>query len=71
MTSTDRGRIQLVDVVMGFAMLVSFVAVLPLISTAIGMGADVADPLSSTLLQLTLPLFAIAMLVSLGVSAKG
>lgn len=67
---SDRGRIQLVDVVMGFAVLVSFVAVLPLISTAVGMGTAVADPLSSTLLQLALPLFVIAMLVSIGVSAR-
>lgn len=66
----ERGRIQYVDIVLGFATLVSFVAVAPWVYSGLGMATGVVDPLSATLLELTLPVFVIAMLVSLGVSAR-
>ncbi len=65
-----RGRVQYVDIVLAFATLVSFIAVAPWVYTAIQMGTSEVDPLSATLLQLVLPLFVIAMIVSLGISAK-
>ena len=68
---TDRrARVQYVDIVLGFATLVAFVSVAPWVYTGIGMATDTVDPLSSTLLQLTLPVFVIAMIVSLGISAR-
>ena len=66
----DRARIQYTDVVMSFATLVSFLAVAPWVYSGIGMATGVVDPLSSTLLQLALSLFVIAMIVSIGVSAR-
>lgn len=66
----DRGRVQYVDIVLAFATLVSFIAVAPWVYSSIGMATDVVDPLSATLLQLTLPIFVIAMIVSIGVSAR-
>ena len=66
----DRGRVQYVDIVLAFATLVSFIAVAPWVYTGIGMATGVVDPLSATLLELTLPIFVIAMIVSLGVSAR-
>lgn len=65
-----RARIQYTDVVLGFATLVTFIAVAPWVYTNIGMAQNAVDPLSATLLALTLPFFVIAMIVSLGVSAK-
>ncbi|WP_144240044.1 hypothetical protein [Haladaptatus cibarius] len=68
--SDTRGRVQYVDIVLAFATLISFIAVAPWVYTAIQMGARVVDPLSATLLQLILPLFVIAMIISLGISAR-
>ena len=66
----ERARVQYVDIVLAFATLVSFVAVAPWVYTVIGMATDTLDPLSATLLQLSLPVFVIAMIVSIGVSAR-
>lgn len=66
----DRARVQYVDVVMSFATLVAFTAVAPWIYSAIAMATGVADPFSSVLLELTVPVFVIAMIVSIGVSAR-
>lgn len=65
-----RARIQYTDVVMGFATLVTFIAVAPWVYTNIGMAQNHVDPLSATLLALALPFFVIAMIVSLGISAR-
>lgn len=69
-TPDDRGRVQYVDVVLGFATLVTFIAVAPWVYGAIEMAVPVLPPLSSTLLRLSLSLFVIGMIVSLGVSAR-
>lgn len=70
LSDDDRGRVQYVDIIVAFATLVSFIAVAPWVYTAIGMGAGAVDPLSRTLLELALPVFVIAMIVSIGVSAS-
>lgn len=66
----DRGRVQYVDIVMAFATLVAFTAVAPWVYTATGMATGTADPFSSVLLELSIPVFVVAMLVSIGVSAR-
>lgn len=66
----DRGRVQFTDVILALAMLVSFVAIAPWVYNAIGMATGVVDPLSGTLLSLSLPAFVVAMILSLGVSAR-
>lgn len=66
----DRGRVQYVDVILAFATLVAFIAVAPWVYNAIDMAVGVLPPLSATLLRLTLSLFVIGMIVSLGVSAR-
>lgn len=66
----ERGRVQYVDVILGFATLVTFIAVAPWVYAAIDMAVDVLPPLSATLIRLTLSIFVIAMMVSLGVSSR-
>lgn len=66
----DRGRLQFVDVIMALATLAAFSAVAPWLYQAIGMASGDVDPFSQVLLQFMLPLFVIAMLVSIGVSAR-
>jgi len=66
----DRARVQYVDVILSFATLVTFVAVAPWVYSAVAMATGVADPFSSLLLELTLPIFVVGMLVSIGVSAR-
>lgn len=70
MTNRERARVQMTDVVITFASLVTFVAVAPWLYTMIDQGADSMDPLSGTLLKIGLPLFVLGMIVSLGISAK-
>jgi len=70
MRDDTRGAVGYVDVILAFATLVSFVAVAPWVYSAIGMATGVVDPLSATLLELTLPLFVIAMIISIGVSGR-
>lgn len=69
-TPDDRGRVQYVDIILALATLVSFVAMATWVYSVIGMATDVVDPLSAALLELTLPVFVIAMIISLGVSAQ-
>lgn len=70
MQDTNRGRVQYVDVILTFATLVSFIAVAPWVYDTIDMATGVLPPLSSTLLRLSLSVFVISMIVSLGVSAR-
>lgn len=70
MPDTSRGRVQYVDVILGFATLVSFIAVAPWVYDTIEMATGVLPPLSATLLRLSMSIFVIAMIVSLGVSAR-
>lgn len=66
----NRGQVHYVDVILAFAVLVSFVGVAPWVYSAIGMATDVVDPLSATLLKLSVPIMVIGMIISLGVSAR-
>lgn len=66
----DRGRVQYVDLVLTFANLVAFAAMAPIIYAGIGMATGTVDPFSSVLLQLALPLFVVAMIISVGISAR-
>lgn len=66
----ERARVQYVDMVLGFATLVSFVAMATWIYSTVDNAASQVDPLSATLLRIALPVFVIALIVSLGVSAR-
>lgn len=66
----NRGRVQYVDAVMGFATLVTFMVVAPWVYGAISMATDVLPPLSATLIRLSISMFVIAMIISFGVSAQ-
>ena len=68
--SRSRGRVQYVDVVLAFAMLVSFAAMVPWLSQALVAGSNQVDPFSAVLMKLVLPVFLVSMLVSIGVSAR-
>lgn len=70
MTQRDRGRVQYADLVVGFASLVAFVAMANWMYSIVNDAAAVADPLSATLLQIALPMFVVALIISLGVSAR-
>jgi len=66
----NRARVQFTDVILTFATLVTFGAIAPWLYQAIQMGQGALDPFSALLLALALPLMLIAMLVSVGVSAR-
>lgn len=58
------------DVVLSFAVLVSFTAVAPWFYELLDLGASEVDPLSNVLLQILMPLVLIVLLLSMGVSAR-
>lgn len=66
----DRGAVQLVDAVLTFVVLVAFLVTAPFFYKFIGMASDAADPFSSLLLQLLVPMILIAVIISVGVSAR-
>lgn len=66
----DRGAIQLVDVFMSFYMLVGLVSLIPLWYKFTDMAANASSPLVALLLQLFVPLILIALIVSVGISAR-
>lgn len=65
-----RARISMVDVIMTFVVLVSLVGVAPWLYDIVGMLQNPADALTATLLALFLPLLFIALILSMGVSAR-
>lgn len=67
---TDRAQVQLVDAVVGLLVLVSIMALAPLMYNFTDMVVAEADPFSSLLLRLVLPLLIIGFVVSIGVSAR-
>jgi len=69
-TSDERGRINYVDVVLSFAVLVAFTAVAPWFYELLDMGVGELDAFSSVLLRLLMPLLLIVLLLSMGVSAR-
>lgn len=63
--------LQLPDVVSAFIVLVGIVLLAPFFVTTTDMVSSSADPFSSLLLQLMLPLIVLFLLVSIGVAARG
>jgi len=66
----DRAAIQLTDAVLTFFGLVAILALAPHFSTFTSMAASEADPFSSMLLQLFVPMLLIGLLLSIGASAR-
>jgi hypothetical protein len=69
-TQSSRGQVQLVDVMMTFFVLVAILATAPFWSEFQSMVVPHADGLSELLLQLALPILFLALIVSVGVSAR-
>lgn len=66
----DRAAISYVDTVLTFGTLVMIAAVAPLFFTVYDMADGVADPLTTALLNLAVPLLIIGLIVSMGVAAR-
>ena len=62
--------IQLTDAILGFVVLISIVVLAPVIFEFQAMIDSAADPLSSLIFTLVVPLFIIALIISIGVSAR-
>lgn len=69
MTDT-RGAVQVTDVAMTFFVLVALIVVAPWYYEFISWTDDVADPFTALLLQLGPPLMFVALIVSVGISAR-
>lgn len=67
---TDRARVGYVDVIMTFATLVAFAAVAPWLYKVTGLATAELDPLTGVLLALFVPALLIALILSIGVSAR-
>ena len=65
-----RGRVGYVDVIMTFGALVAIAATAPWTYKVIDLIDGVVDPLSGVLLQLFVPSLLIALILSMGVSAR-
>lgn len=61
---------QLTDAVLTFVILVAMVVLAPIIFEFTAMIQTEADPLSSMILSLVVPLFIVALVISAGVSAR-
>lgn len=66
----ERGALQLVDMVVGLFTLVALIALAPYFFEFASFASASADPFSSLLLRLAPPLMFVALLISLGVSAR-
>lgn len=66
----DRGSVQITDAIMAFAIVVALLALAPVLFEFTAMIGGEADPLSGLILQLVVPLFFVAVIISVGVSAK-
>jgi hypothetical protein len=68
--NSDRARISYVDVMMSFGVIVALVGVSPWLWNIIQSLQAAVDPLSGTLLALFIPLLFLALIISIGVSAR-
>jgi len=68
--SDERGRVSYVDIVMGFASIVTLMVTLPWQFEFLRMLQAEVDPLTGVLLALFVPLVFISLLFSIGVSAR-
>lgn len=66
----DRAAIQLTDAILALFTLVAILAMAPFFSKFTSMAAGPADPFSSLLLQLTIPILLIGLILSIGASAR-
>lgn len=66
----QRGKISFVDVVMTFTALVALVGIAPWLYDMVGLIQSEADPLTGVLLALFIPLMFVALILSMGVSAR-
>jgi len=66
---TTRAQVGLAEVVAGLFTLVALVALTPFLLRFAGMAGDAADPFSSLLLRIAVPLLFIAFLVGIGGAA--
>jgi len=62
--------VQLSDAIMAFVVIVALLGVSPIIFEFSKLVGKSADPLSTLVLQLVVPLFFVAVIVSVGVSAR-
>lgn len=65
-----RGAVQLTDVVLSLFVLVATISLAPTIYRFIGMVTAEADPFSELLLMLVVPMLFLALIISVGVSAR-
>lgn len=70
MDGHDRAAVNLADVILSFAVLVGLLVLAPYFYFFQGMAAAEADPLSTLLLQLVVPVLFLGLIVSVGVSAR-
>lgn len=70
MKLNNRGKLQYSDIIMAFGTLVAIAAVAPWLYQLLDMIQAEVDPLTATILAIFLPLIVIALLVSMGVSAR-
>lgn len=68
--SGTRAAVQLVDVIMMLTVLIGLIVTAPFYYKFVGMVSAEADPFSSLLLQLILPLMMLVAIMSIGVSAR-
>lgn len=68
--TNNRAAVNLVDAVMTFFVLVGIMTLAPIIYRFVDMASGAADPFSSLLLQLVVPVLFIVLLLSVGVSAR-
>ena len=66
----NRAQVQLVDIFMTVFVLIGIVVLAPFFYKFIGMISAQADSFSGLLLQLMVPLLIIALIISVGVSAR-
>jgi tellurite resistance protein TehA-like permease len=62
--------IQLTDAILTFIVLIAIIVLAPIIFEFQSMISSAADPLSSLIFTLIVPLFIVALLISVGVSAR-
>lgn len=67
----DRGAVQFVDVLMTFIVLVTIIVLAPFFNKFASMIQAEAGPLTGILLSLFIPLVLVALLLSVGRSARG
>lgn len=70
MTHGDRAQVQYVDLVLGFFVLVALIVLFPIFDQFIQSVAGSAGPFTTLILRLIYPGFIVALVLSIGVSAR-